>query len=88
MRCINIGLLCVQKSEAMRPTLASIIVMLSSNSISLLEPLQPAFFMHDTRLSDKQCGENSPRTTSSSEQESKSIQLSIDEASITKPYPR
>ncbi|KAL6333586.1 hypothetical protein AAG906_028771 [Vitis piasezkii] len=35
MRCIHIGLLCVQENEADRPTMASIVLMLNSYSLSL-----------------------------------------------------
>ncbi|GLT54805.1 hypothetical protein SLA2020_279720 [Shorea laevis] len=34
-RCIHIGLLCVQENPAERPTMASIVVMLSSYSVTL-----------------------------------------------------
>uniref|UniRef100_A0A7N0U686 Protein kinase domain-containing protein n=1 Tax=Kalanchoe fedtschenkoi TaxID=63787 RepID=A0A7N0U686_KALFE len=46
MRCIHIGLLCVQESVAARPTMGSIVLMLSSYSLSLPIPSKPAFFMH------------------------------------------
>ncbi|KAF5725969.1 putative cysteine-rich receptor-like protein kinase 35-like [Tripterygium wilfordii] len=44
MRCIHIGLLCVQENVASRPTMASVVLMLSSSSVSLSAPLRPAFF--------------------------------------------
>ncbi|KAL1201614.1 Cysteine-rich receptor-like protein kinase 11 [Cardamine amara subsp. amara] len=43
-RCIHIALLCVQQDPADRPTLASIILMLTSNTITLPVPQQPGFF--------------------------------------------
>uniref|UniRef100_A0A7N0TP78 Uncharacterized protein n=1 Tax=Kalanchoe fedtschenkoi TaxID=63787 RepID=A0A7N0TP78_KALFE len=48
MRCIHIGLLCVQESVAARPTMASVVLMLSSFSLSLPLPSEPAFFMHSS----------------------------------------
>ncbi|GMI72765.1 cysteine-rich RLK (RECEPTOR-like protein kinase) 26 [Hibiscus trionum] len=45
-RCIHIGLLCVQENAADRPSMASIVVMLSSNSLTLPMPSEPAIFMH------------------------------------------
>lgn len=42
-RCINIALLCVQENVADRPTMASVAVMLSSPTITLQEPSEPAF---------------------------------------------
>ncbi|WJX14846.1 non-specific serine/threonine protein kinase [Trifolium repens] len=45
MRCIHIGLLCVQENLVDRPTMATIVLMLSSYSISLPVPLEPASFI-------------------------------------------
>ena len=45
MRCIHIGLLCVQESVTDRPTMAMIALMLNSYSITLPIPSQPAFFI-------------------------------------------
>ncbi|KAL9687087.1 hypothetical protein QQ045_031483 [Rhodiola kirilowii] len=45
MRCIHIGLLCVQESVTARPTMASVVLMLSSFSLTLPLPSEPAFFM-------------------------------------------
>lgn len=44
LRCIHIGLLCVQDNPVDRPTMASIILMLSSFTISLPIPTEPTFF--------------------------------------------
>ncbi|XP_028767766.1 cysteine-rich receptor-like protein kinase 10 [Neltuma alba] len=44
LRCIHIGLLCVQEDPADRPSMASIILMLDSYSLILPTPSQPAFF--------------------------------------------
>lgn len=46
LRCIHIGLLCVQENAADRPTMASVVLMLSSFSLTLPVPSEPAFFMH------------------------------------------
>ncbi|GLT30987.1 hypothetical protein SLA2020_057560 [Shorea laevis] len=46
MRCIQMGLLCVQEDVARRPTMASVILMLSSSPGSLPLPLKPAYYMH------------------------------------------
>ncbi|XP_059439336.1 cysteine-rich receptor-like protein kinase 44 [Corylus avellana] len=74
MRCIHIGLLCVQENVADRPTMASIVLMFNSNSITLSVPSRPAFFMHTTVESDV-----------SSDQ---SFQASTNEATISELYPR
>ncbi|KAL1537391.1 hypothetical protein AAHA92_29910 [Salvia divinorum] len=44
LRCMHIGLLCVQENAAERPTMASVVIMLSSASISLAVPAEPAFY--------------------------------------------
>ncbi|KAK7280213.1 hypothetical protein RJT34_25275 [Clitoria ternatea] len=81
VRCIHIGLLCVQERVVDRPTLASVMLMLSSCSLSLPVPLQPAFFMSDECLSEIQSIE-------SNEQRSNSVEDSANEASISSLYPR
>ena len=43
LRCIHIGLLCVQEDPVDRPTMSSVVVMLASDSIKLPQPTQPAF---------------------------------------------
>ncbi|BBH05689.1 cysteine-rich RECEPTOR-like protein kinase 6 [Prunus dulcis] len=64
MRCIHIGLLCVQENVADRPTMASVIVMLNSYSLSLPVPSQPAFFMLNTIEFDMSLGsEGNSRST-------------------------
>ncbi|BFG35430.1 hypothetical protein CerSpe_217040 [Prunus speciosa] len=48
MRCIHIGLLCVQENVADRPSMASVILMLNSYSLTLPVPSQPAFYLHSS----------------------------------------
>jgi hypothetical protein len=43
VRCINIGLLCVQEDAADRPTMSTVVVMLASDTMTLPKPKQPAF---------------------------------------------
>ncbi|BAT93986.1 hypothetical protein VIGAN_08054800 [Vigna angularis var. angularis] len=43
MRCIHIGLLCVQDIAAARPTMASVVAMLNSHSFRLQVPTAPAY---------------------------------------------
>ncbi|CAL5410968.1 unnamed protein product [Camellia sinensis] len=45
MRCIHIGLLCVQENATDRPTMAIVVSMLISTSFSLSLPSHPAFFL-------------------------------------------
>ncbi|KAJ7967625.1 Receptor-like protein kinase [Quillaja saponaria] len=78
LRCIHIGLLCVQENVADRPTMASAVLMLSTNSLTLPIPTQPGFLM--------KIGSESYRQ--SSETRSEFVQQSANEASFTDPYPR
>ncbi|XP_057421884.1 cysteine-rich receptor-like protein kinase 26 [Lotus japonicus] len=57
MRCIHIGLLCVQGNLADRPTMAVVVLMLNSYSLTLPVPAEPAFFMNSRGLSDIQSWE-------------------------------
>ncbi|XP_019052087.1 PREDICTED: cysteine-rich receptor-like protein kinase 10 [Nelumbo nucifera] len=43
MRCIHIGLLCVQEDAADRPTMSSVTLMLTNESVPLPQPIKPAF---------------------------------------------
>lgn len=79
MRCIHIGLLCVQENAASRPTMASIVLMLNSHSLTLSRPSEPAFYV------DSGAGDFQDMMQS---WESSSVQESVNEASITEPYPR
>ncbi|KAK2644353.1 hypothetical protein Ddye_019548 [Dipteronia dyeriana] len=82
MRCIHIGLLCVQENVANQPTMASVVLMLNSYSISLPLPTKPAFFMHTTTEMDN------PESTMSNQSKSRSVEYSINEVSITELDPR
>ena len=46
MRCIHIALLCVQENETDRPTMATILLMLNSYSVTLPVPSEPAYFVN------------------------------------------
>ena len=45
VKCINIGLLCVQYDPSDRPTMSTVIKMLDSEIANLPTPKQPAFFI-------------------------------------------
>uniref|UniRef100_A0A103XV45 Concanavalin A-like lectin/glucanase, subgroup n=1 Tax=Cynara cardunculus var. scolymus TaxID=59895 RepID=A0A103XV45_CYNCS len=49
IRCIHIGLLCVQEDVTDRPTMASVVLMLGSLSLTLAVPSEPAFFIHTSK---------------------------------------
>ncbi|XP_057866701.2 cysteine-rich receptor-like protein kinase 10 [Cryptomeria japonica] len=43
LRCIHVGLLCVQANAALRPVMSDVITMISSSSVTLPNPANPAF---------------------------------------------
>ncbi|PRQ33128.1 putative protein kinase RLK-Pelle-DLSV family [Rosa chinensis] len=88
MRCIHIGLLCVQQSIADRPTMAQVIQMLTSNSVDLPISSQPAFFMYNHGIgssSDMSLGfESNSGIIGSDQSKSNSAHKSILENSTTR----
>ncbi|KAJ6725307.1 hypothetical protein OIU85_023157 [Salix viminalis] len=79
------------RNVADRPTMASVVLMLSSSSLTLQIPSQPAFFMTSrTYQSDmsSSLGQNSKVTGQSSLSESEHFPLSKNEVSISQLYPR
>ncbi|XP_062013386.1 cysteine-rich receptor-like protein kinase 44 [Rosa rugosa] len=52
MRCIHIGLLCVQENLNSRPTMSSVVSMLNSDSVTLSLPLRPGYFLQYNDESD------------------------------------
>ena len=50
MRCIQIGLLCVQENASDRPTMDTIVAMLNAYSLSLPIPLQPSYYIYRSGL--------------------------------------
>ncbi|KAL7212072.1 hypothetical protein ACSBR2_014856 [Camellia fascicularis] len=89
IRCIHIGLLCVQENMAKRPTMASIVLMLTSFSMSLPLPSKPGFLIESSTNSNLSFPGQFPSWAIRSNQSSHHpINISINEASITEPYPR
>ncbi|XP_058188703.1 receptor-like serine/threonine-protein kinase SD1-7 [Rhododendron vialii] len=63
LRCIQIGLLCVQKCPEDRPTMSSVVLMLVSDIVDLPRPKQPGFYIE---RSSKETHERSPAQSSPS----------------------
>ncbi|XP_050105576.1 cysteine-rich receptor-like protein kinase 10 isoform X2 [Malus sylvestris] len=82
IRCIHIGLLCVQEDPADRPTMQSVVLMLNSYSVSLALPKQPAFFLQSRPMG------NMSKITLESDQSISKSSPSVYEGSITEVYPR
>ncbi|KAK7280225.1 hypothetical protein RJT34_25287 [Clitoria ternatea] len=86
MRCIHIGLLCVQENVAGRPTMASVVLALNSHSLTLPVPSEPAFYAGSTvgSFSGMHLWEYNLGATGSSENSAKSAQTLFNEASTIK----
>ncbi|XP_039169877.1 cysteine-rich receptor-like protein kinase 15 [Eucalyptus grandis] len=84
LRCLHICLLCIQEDPVIRPTMATIVLMLSSNSITLPSPQHPAFFVQSRsqRLSIPM------RELESNEYANKTMPSSTNGMSVTELYPR
>lgn len=46
LRCIQIGLLCVQDNPNSRPLMSSVVTMLENESTPLAVPIQPMYFSY------------------------------------------
>lgn len=51
IRCIHIGLLCVQERAIDRPTMSDVVSLLSNQSSALPLPKEPAFLSHSSSAS-------------------------------------
>lgn len=97
IRSIHIGLLCVQENVIDRPTMASVVLMLNSFSLTLPLPLEPAFFMHSTidpempllkEFSSSNSGSSGFGKPQISKSKSRSSQVSVNDVSISEIIPR
>ncbi|KAK3431818.1 hypothetical protein EUGRSUZ_E03582 [Eucalyptus grandis] len=88
-RCIHIGLLCVQENMISRPTMASVLLMLNNDSVTLQVPSRPAFYIHSGVESSMPSMQDYNLSVSEVEESrSNSNQFSKNEASVTELYPR
>jgi hypothetical protein len=85
IRCIHIGLLCVQEDPAIRPAMATIVLTLNSYSVTLPSPQEPAFLVHSTITDEVN---SSSKEFLLQHSKKKSVAYSVDEDSITEVYPR
>ncbi|EOA22253.1 hypothetical protein CARUB_v10002842mg [Capsella rubella] len=83
IRCIHIGMLCVQETPADRPAMSTIFQMLTNSSITLPMPRPPGFFFRNKPNSDPlNYGSNLGQSSSMS------VPFSRDSESITRLTPR
>ncbi|XP_062011386.1 cysteine-rich receptor-like protein kinase 44 [Rosa rugosa] len=87
IRCIHIGLLCVQENSNDRPTMVSVTSMLNSHSLTLSVPSKPAYYSQYNSESDM--SRLGLRLTETSDKSKSFVYVSRNEVSnITEPYPR
>lgn len=88
VRCIAIGLLCVQENVARRPTMGSIVVMLTTHSVTPPSPSNPPFAMDSTTQSDWSSSQGNFNLEAYRLQMPRNEPASINEVSITELDPR
>lgn len=68
LKCLTIGLLCVQEDPNDRPTMSNVVFMLgSSETATLPNPKQPAFVLRRCPSSSKPSSSTKPETYSQNE---------------------
>ncbi|XP_058767176.1 cysteine-rich receptor-like protein kinase 25 [Vicia villosa] len=81
IKCIQIGLLCVQENPNVRPTMSTVVSYLNSHSPELPSPQKPAFFIHN-RMNQE------ATTQMESSSANNFVSFSVNEMSISEFYPR
>nr|XP_023910663.1 G-type lectin S-receptor-like serine/threonine-protein kinase CES101 [Quercus suber] len=64
LRCIHVGLLCVQDQATDRPTMLDVATMLSSETVQLLPPKQPAYLINIVQEKPLEVSEIKPENCS------------------------
>ncbi|KAG9454222.1 hypothetical protein H6P81_007126 [Aristolochia fimbriata] len=84
LRCIHLGLLCVQEDPTERPLMSTILLMLSSYSITLPVPSRPAYFTGRSRMSrDNNSGGFDMAWIESSQSTQRSNPTSVNDVTIS-----
>ncbi|XP_074590679.1 cysteine-rich receptor-like protein kinase 10 [Curcuma longa] len=81
LRYMHIGLLCVQEDPVQRPTMANIVIMFNSHSVSLSAPSAPPFINHNAITTES--GNALEPDDSSREQKGKGKKFSQNDVSIS-----
>ncbi|KAH6775025.1 cysteine-rich RLK protein 10, partial [Perilla frutescens var. hirtella] len=87
VRCIHIGLLCVQENPDDRPAMASVVTMLNSVSVTLPRPTQPGFYSMSGGFSQVVPLSNESRSSKTLLAD-QSVQFSGNDSDITHMHPR
>lgn len=77
LKCIHIGLLCVQEGPADRPMMSTVIAMLSASMVTLQAPSKPAFYIRKGNFHSNLYS-----------QPKRSLSSSVNNISITELEPR
>ena len=85
LKCMHIGLLCVQDDPADRPLMSAVTVMLSSSTVSLQAPSRPAFCIQKSGANNSYMHTEPYQRVSESTSRSP---MSPNEVSITELEPR
>ncbi|PRQ31244.1 putative protein kinase RLK-Pelle-DLSV family [Rosa chinensis] len=85
IRCIHIGLLCVQENVNDRPTMTSVVSMLNSHSLTLSTPSRPPYYWHYN--TDSETSGSGFRLTETSYKSGSSVPRRV-VSDITEVYPR
>ncbi|XP_020092885.1 cysteine-rich receptor-like protein kinase 10 [Ananas comosus] len=86
LRCIHIGLLCVQENPSKRPSMASVVLMLSSLSFTLPAPSAPPFVIQNGSTADYA---NEIETDASGRQQRRTtMAASANDVSVSELEPR
>ncbi|KAM0869999.1 hypothetical protein ACQ4PT_040316 [Festuca glaucescens] len=83
LRCIHIGLLCVQQDPGHRPDISAVVFMLTRDSMELRPPSQPAFFFGRASRSNGQSSYLYDQSDFVLQQS-----FSVNGITLTEPYPR
>ncbi|XP_021284759.1 cysteine-rich receptor-like protein kinase 10 [Herrania umbratica] len=86
MKCVHIGLLCVQEAAADRPTMSEIVMMLSSYSITAPAPSRPAFFVSNENRTTHSAVHSDSSQSADSNPDLR--QQSVNEVTISELHPR
>ncbi|KAG6416528.1 hypothetical protein SASPL_123960 [Salvia splendens] len=67
LRCIQVGLLCVQEQAEDRPNMSNVVLLLSSDFVSMQQPTHPGYCLGrrptETRMDDESCTVNQVTVT-------------------------
>ncbi|XP_047077873.1 cysteine-rich receptor-like protein kinase 44 [Lolium rigidum] len=85
LRCVHVGLMCVQADPADRPEISTVIFMLTRDNMELQAPEEPAFFFGSSSYGRNlhPCSRASANTSFVSVED-----ISVNGVTMTEPYPR